>query len=93
VRQAKKELMEPNLRLVVSVAKRYLGSDLSLLGPDPGGQHRADEAVDRFQYRRGFKFSTYATCGSARRSRAPSPTTRGRSDPVHMVETLTGSLG
>src|SRR5207249_2608436 len=61
VRQAKRELMEANLRLVVSVAKRYLGSDLSLLDLVQEGNIGLMEAVDRFQYRRGFKFSTYAT--------------------------------
>src|SRR5207244_1241432 len=58
--QAKRELMEANLRLVVSVAKRYLGSDLSLLDLVQEGNIGLMKAVDRFQYRRGFKFSTYA---------------------------------
>src|SRR5262249_12039681 len=61
VRQAKKELMEANLRLVVSVAKRYLGSELALLDLIQEGNIGLMKAVDRFQYRRGFKFSTYAT--------------------------------
>src|SRR5207253_2226210 len=61
VRQAKRELMEANLRLVVSVAKRYLGSDLLLLDLVQEGNIGLMKAVDRFQYRRGFKFSTYAT--------------------------------
>src|SRR5438552_3224833 len=61
VRQAKRELMEANLRLVVSVAKRYLGSDLTLLDLVQEGNIGLMKAVDRFQYRRGFKFSTYAT--------------------------------
>jgi RNA polymerase primary sigma factor len=61
VRQAKRELMEANLRLVVSVAKRYLGSELSLLDLVQEGNIGLMKAVDRFQYRRGFKFSTYAT--------------------------------
>ena len=61
VRIAKRELMEANLRLVVSVAKRYLGSDLSLLDLVQEGNIGLMKAVDRFQYRRGFKFSTYAT--------------------------------
>src|SRR5262245_22849666 len=56
VRQAKRELMEANLRLVVSVAKRYLGSDLSLLDLVQEGNIGLMKAVDRFQYRRGFKF-------------------------------------
>src|SRR3989475_1565052 len=57
VRQAKRELMEANLRLVVSVAKRYLGSDLTLLDLVQEGNIGLMKAVDRFQYRRGFKFS------------------------------------
>jgi RNA polymerase primary sigma factor len=61
VRQAKRELMEANLRLVVSVAKRYLGSELTLLDLVQEGNIGLMKAVDRFQYRRGFKFSTYAT--------------------------------
>src|SRR5437879_1904421 len=61
VRQAKRELMEANLRLVVSVAKRYLGSDLSLLDLVQEGNIGLMKAVDRFQYRRGVKLSTYAT--------------------------------
>jgi len=59
--QAKHELIEPNLRLVVSVAKRYLGRGLSLLDLIQEGNIGLMKAVDRFQYRRGFKFSTYAT--------------------------------
>src|SRR3989449_3643317 len=61
VRQARRGLMEASLRLVVSVAKRYLGSDLSLLDLVQEGNIGLMKAVDRFQYRRGFKFSTYAT--------------------------------
>jgi len=61
VRQAKRELMEANLRLVVSVAKRHLGSELTLLDLVQEGNIGLMKAVDRFQYRRGFKFSTYAT--------------------------------
>lgn len=60
VRQAKRELMEANLRLVVSVAKRYLGHSLSLLDLIQEGNMGLMKAVDRFQYRLGFKFSTYA---------------------------------
>ena len=60
-RTAKQELMEANLRLVVSVAKRYGGRGLSLLDLIQEGNLGLMKAVDRFQYRRGFKFSTYAT--------------------------------
>jgi RNA polymerase primary sigma factor len=61
VRRAKQELMEANLRLVVAIAKRYAGRGLPLLDLIQEGNLGLMKAVDRFQYRRGFKFSTYAT--------------------------------
>jgi RNA polymerase primary sigma factor len=61
VRETKRELIEANLRLVVSVAKRYMGHGLSLLDLIQEGNIGLVKAVDRFQYRRGFKVSTYAT--------------------------------
>jgi RNA polymerase sigma factor (sigma-70 family) len=61
VRRAKQDLMEANLRLVVSIAKRYVGRGLPLLDLIQEGNLGLMKAVDRFQYRRGFKFSTYAT--------------------------------
>src|SRR5688572_12727922 len=61
VQAAKRELAEANLRLVVSIAKRYLGSGVALLDLVQEGNLGLLKAVDRFQYRRGFKFSTYAT--------------------------------
>ena len=89
VRQAKRELMEANLRLVVSVAKRYLGSDLSLLDLVQEGNIGLMKAVDRFQYRRGFKFSTYATWWIRQAiTRAIADHSRTIRNPVHMVETL-----
>ncbi|MBI3624879.1 MAG: sigma-70 family RNA polymerase sigma factor [Candidatus Rokubacteria bacterium] len=89
VRQAKRELMEANLRLVVSVAKRYLGSDLSLLDLIQEGNVGLMKAVDRFQYRRGFKFSTYATWWIRQSiTRAIADHSRTIRMPVHMVETL-----
>ncbi len=89
VRRAKRELMEANLRLVVSVAKRYLGSDLSLLDLVQEGNIGLMKAVDRFQYRRGFKFSTYATWWIRQAiTRAIADHSRTIRIPVHMVETL-----
>ena len=89
VRLAKKELMEANLRLVVSVAKRYLGSELSLLDLVQEGNIGLMKAVDRFQYRRGFKFSTYATWWIRQAiTRAIADHSRTIRIPVHRVETL-----
>ena len=89
VRQAKRELMEANLRLVVSVAKRYLGSELFLLDLVQEGNIGLMKAVDRFQYRRGFKFSTYATWWIRQAiTRAIADHSRTIRIPVHMVETL-----
>src|SRR5262249_909784 len=89
IRQAKRELMEANLRLVVSVAKRYLGGDLSLLDLVQEGNIGLMKAVDRFQYRRGFKFSTYATWWIRQAiTRAIADHSRTIRMPVHMVETL-----
>jgi RNA polymerase primary sigma factor len=89
VRQAKREMTEANLRLVVSVAKRYLRSGLPLLDLVQEGNLGLLKAVDRFQYRRGFKFSTYATWW-IRQAITRAIADRGRTIriPVHMVETL-----
>jgi len=89
VRQAKKELTEANLRLVVSIAKRYVRSGLPLLDLVQEGNLGLLKAVDRFQYRRGFKFSTYATWW-IRQAITRAIADRGRTIriPVHMVETL-----
>ncbi len=89
VRQAKRELTEANLRLVVSIAKRYLRSGLPLLDLVQEGNLGLLKAVDRFQYRRGFKFSTYATWW-IRQGITRAIADRGRTIriPVHMVETL-----
>jgi RNA polymerase primary sigma factor len=61
LRRAKQELMEANLRLVVHIAKRYLGRGVSLLDLIQEGNLGLMKAVDRFQYRRGFRFATYAS--------------------------------
>jgi RNA polymerase primary sigma factor len=74
---------------VVSVAKRYLGSELSLLDLVQEGNIGLMKAVDRFQYRRGFKFSTYATWWIRQAiTRAIADHSRTIRIPVHMVETL-----
>jgi RNA polymerase primary sigma factor len=89
VRQAKKDLTEANLRLVVSVAKRYVRSGLPLLDLIQEGNLGLLRAVDRFQYRRGFKFSTYATWWiRPRLTRAIADRARTIRVPVHMVERM-----
>jgi RNA polymerase primary sigma factor len=89
VRQAKKELTEANLRLVVSVAKRYVRSGLPLLDLIQEGNLGLLRAVDRFQYRRGFKFSTYATWWIRQGiTRAIADRARTIRVPVHMVERM-----
>jgi RNA polymerase primary sigma factor len=89
VRQAKRELTEANLRLVVSIAKRYLRSGLPLLDLVQDGNLGLLRAVDRFQYRRGFKFSTYATWW-IRQAITRAIADRGRTIriPVHLIEIL-----
>jgi len=89
VRQAKGELIEANLRLVVSVAKHYPGSGLSLLDLVQEGNIGLMKGVDRFQYRRGFRFSTYATWWIRQAvTRAIAEHSRTIRLPVHIVEAL-----
>ena len=89
VRQAKRELIEANLRLVVSMAKRYLGNGLSLLDLVQEGNLGLMKAVDRFQYHLGFKFSTYATWWIRQGiTRAIADQSRPIRVPVHLVEAL-----
>jgi RNA polymerase primary sigma factor len=86
---AKRELIEPNLRLVVSIAKRYRNQGLSLLDLIQEGNLGLMKAVDRFQYRRGFKFSTYATWWIRQAvTRAIADCGRTIRLPVHVIESV-----
>jgi RNA polymerase primary sigma factor len=88
-RRAKKELTEGNLRLVVSLARRYVNHGLGLLDLIQEGNIGLMRAVDKFEYRRGFKFSTYATWWIRQAmSRALVDQSRTIRIPVHMVETV-----